>query len=116
MIRSFYAPIIAAMTLFMASPSFGQTSETYYRYFEITTDASVDTEELAEGLFENLPFSVEAGCPARSAILIKVPANYPKRVEKTEEEILEKLQERIPPSSVMGIKTIKATEVENFCQ
>jgi len=116
MIRYGLTTTMAALALFIGSTAFSQSSETYFRYFKIEAEASVNQNEWAQGLFEGTPYSVFSQCPERSAILIRVSANYPKRTKEMKEEILAKLRERLPSEDITGVETYKATEVEIFCQ
>lgn len=99
--------------LFAGIDGTAQDSVTYYRYFEVKTPNASFRSEMPEDFFSGTSFNLEESCTSK--ILVKIPADYPKRVPAIKEELLEAMRSRSSALEIESIETIKATEVENFC-
>jgi len=104
---------------FFIISSYSQAQEvtTYYRYFEIELRQSVDAgKDLKSNLFGEKPFQIHATCKLKNSVVISVPADYPKRVHQIEEEIKNSLKTVISEDKIESLHTIKALDLESFCQ
>lgn len=90
-----------------------QDSGNYYRYFEVKTQNTSLRSEMPEDFFTGTAFQLEESCTSK--IVVKIPADYPKRVPAIVEELTEAMKSRSSAVEIESIEIIKATEVENFC-
>jgi hypothetical protein len=100
-----------------SSFSYAQESTTYFRYFEIELEQSVDLEkDIRSDIFRETPFQLRSSCTSRNSILVAVPADYPKRVHEIEAELKTSLKRIVSTKKIESLQTIKAIDLDSFCQ
>jgi hypothetical protein len=101
----------------ISSFSYAQETTTFYRYFEVSFEQSIDSQrDVTSDLFNKTPFQLRSACSSRNSIIVAVPADYPKRVHQIEDELKTSLQSAFSSDKIESLQTIKATDLESFCQ
>ena len=118
LLKTFKLALCCSLGFFLIS-SFSQAQESasYYRYFEVKLEQSVDMEkDIRSELFSQTPFQLRTSCNSRNSVLVAVRADYPKRVYQIEDELKTVIQSRISSDNIQSIHTVSALDLESFCQ
>ena len=112
--RSVFVLIFALLLISHFSEA--QESAQYFRYFEVTFDETYTVRpDVGNDLFGEKPFEVSVSCIAKNSIIVKVPADYPKRVHQIENDLSYEINKALNSDKIKSLRQLKATDQESFC-
>lgn len=103
--------------LFLSVSTAAQETTQYFRYFEVLFERSFDVQSNDHtDLLGEKPFKIHSSCSAKNSIIVKVPADYPKRVYQIENDLRDEINDALNSDKIKSLRQLKATEPESFCQ
>jgi hypothetical protein len=109
--------LLAVGTILFSTSLPAQESTQYFRYYEVKLDQSIRVQtDIRADIFGEKPFEIYGSCDSKNSVVVKVPANYPKRVYQIEEELKNAFSQALKESKITSLSPLKATDTESFCQ
>lgn len=112
--------VLTVTVLGFACTSFAQSlsSETYYRHFHIQVkNLSQDEFSALQNSAKNIAhIDVVDYCDQNPGALLRVNADYPKRVEDIATELETLISNQIPKRRILAVNMVKDQDKTNYCK